>query len=302
MDRIQNQPPNIFSEQNSEYHLRLLAAQKQLYSEAKVLRRCRALGSVLLALGAPFILHRFPGSVIGLNVAGGIALVLDFLLVGVEERKIKEAATIQEEFDTSLFALPWNQRLVGVKVMPEEISLVARRFKGDQQKIYNWYSDTGAVAYPLNVLLCQRTNLAWDWNLRRLFATLLFIVPVVYVIALVVFAIVNDQLVSDFLLALVLPALSAILESFRDGRKHLAITNDKREAAASLLEMIERGAKNPRSVSKKDCRSIQDCIFIQRRDGPLVPNWLYNLKRSHDEQQMYSTTAELVAEIEKIKS
>jgi hypothetical protein len=299
MSRERKSPVNIALEQNSDHNLRLLAAQRQLYSEAKRLRLWRLIGSIGLAIIAPFVLYFQPTWGIALAAFGAIWLVVDRLLLKrVEVQKVKQAAAIQEEFDTELFKLPWNRMLVGSKVTPELISLAVHRYKGSYEKLRNWYPDTGSVLYPLNVLICQRINLVWDWQLRRRYAIGVASLTVTYVLLLIAFAIATDRLVIDFLLGLLFPALSAVVEGIEVAGNHSRIANEKEETATEILALWEQGLKDHNNVSRNKCRNIQDCIYQYRSDGPLVPDWWYNRLRDKYEVDMYATAAKLIKEAE----
>lgn len=303
MDNAREHQVNIAVEQNADNKLRFLAAQRQLYSEAKQLRYWRQMGSVGLALVAPVVLFYYPTSGTIFTAIGAIWLSIERLfLKRIEVQKVKQAATIQEEFDTTLFNLPWNRMLVGAKVQPELISLALHRYKGTYDKLRDWYPNTARVPYPLNVLICQRINLVWDWQLRRRYAFGLICLTIIYIISLTVFAIVKDRLVIDFLLGLLFPALSAVVEGIELAWDHIRIAAEKEQSASEIFALWEQGLKDHRSVSKTKCRDIQDCIYLYRSNGPLVPDWWYNRLRGTYEVDMYATATKLIAQAERIIS
>lgn len=288
----------ISSEQNSVENLKLLKAQRQLYSEAKRFRYWRLRASIGLALTAPIILFFLPTRDSGLFAIGAILLGVDRLLFKrLEDTKVKQAATIQEELDTRLFDLPWNYVLVGDKVTPETVSLAAHRFKGGETKLQDWYPNTDNVPYPLDVLICQRVNLVWDWQLRRHYATLVAAVTALYLVFLVGFAIMVDNLLLDFLLGLLFPTLAAIIEGVEVSRDHFRIAREKEDTARKILDLWEQGLKDPNAVSQNDCRSIQDCVFLYRSGGPLVPDWWYDRLRDMYEIDMYDTARRQIAQV-----
>jgi hypothetical protein len=190
--------------------------------------------------------------------------------------------------------------LVGNKIAPELVSLAAHRFKGSYDKLRDWYPDTGHVPYPLNVLICQRINMVWDWQLRRRYAIAIAAVTGTYVLLLTAFAILTDRLVIDFLLGLLFPALSAVIEGIEVAWDHFRIANEKEASASEILALWEQGLKDQTCVSRNKCRDIQDCIYLYRSNSPLVPNWWYNRLRNDYEIDMYATTAKLVAQAEKL--
>jgi hypothetical protein len=303
MGKTQKQPPNIFTEQNSAHNQVLLAAQRQLYKEAKIIRRWRTVVSVGLAIIAPFLLLLFsatnPNLDITLAAVGAFWLAIERLVLkNFEDNKIKQAATVQEEFDTSLFALPWNEVLVGNRVTPETVTPAANRYQGDKAKFLNWYPDTGKVPYPLNVLMCQRTNFVWDSQLRRHFANGLTVATVVYIVLLLIFAIAAGQLVWDFLLGLVVPSLAVTVEGFDSAKDHRRIANDKEETAAKIQNMWNERLKDLKKLTTVQCRSVQDCLYNSRNQSALVPEWIFNLLRNRYEKDMHDSAAALRAQVE----
>src|SRR5207248_10965896 len=81
----------------------------------------------------------------------------------------KTAANIQDQSDTSVYPLAWNP-VLGAKVDPENVIAAAARHKGNRRKLADWYSLPDGVPWPLDVLLCQRTNLRWDAAVRSAYA------------------------------------------------------------------------------------------------------------------------------------
>jgi hypothetical protein len=199
-------PLSVTENQNSPENLRLLAAQRHLYTQAKRLHLWCVAGTVGLAAIAPLIFLVWPGSKKVLAILGGIWTVTSRLVLeGIEAKKIKQAAAIQEQFDVGLFGLSWNRTLVGNKVKPELIHSAARDFHGNQEKLKNWYADPGNIPRPLSILLCQRTNLVWDWRLRRHCAWGISLATLALFGLGIILAVVTNQTIIDYILALTLP-------------------------------------------------------------------------------------------------
>ena len=113
---------NIAKEQNSTENIRRLAGQRNLYSKAKKIRNLKLIGAFILVIFAPIIVVFFPESTKLLGIIGGIGLFISFLVDFIEVKTIKTAANIQEQFDTSLFDINWNEILSKHKVPVEIIS------------------------------------------------------------------------------------------------------------------------------------------------------------------------------------
>lgn len=284
----------IAEDQNSPDNLRLLAAQRHLYTQAKRLHFWCVGGTVGLAATAPLVFLVWPASRTALAILGGVWTIISRLILeGVEANKTKQAATIQEQFDVDLFGLPWNRTLVGNKVKPELIHSAARSFHGDQEELKDWYADSGDIPRPLSTLLCQRTNLVWDWRLRRHYAWGISLATLALFSLGIILAVVTNQTVVDYILALFLPALAAILKGIEISRDHFKIAAEKEKVEKELSALWERGLKNPGLISEDHCRRIQDYIYVLRSQGPLVPDQWYAWLRDKYRIDMQLTVKEM---------
>jgi len=291
---------SIFELQNTSASLRLLASQRHLYTQAKHLQRWRVIGTIGLAAIAPLIYYLVPNSKAVLAGIGGVWLLVSrVVLEGIETKKIKQAAKIQEQFDVDLFKLPWNRVLVGNRLSPELISSADKSFTGDRERLKDWYADTGNVPYPLDVLLCQRANLVWDWRLRRHFAWGISILTTLLFGLGIVLAVATNLTLLDYLLALLIPSLAALLKGIEVARAHFKTAAEKERIEIEISVLWETGLKDPTSVSKEQCRRIQDCIYVLRSKGPLVPDQWYTWLRDRYQVDMQSAVAELKSSAER---
>lgn len=150
---------SIFEEQNAEYYLERLRASSFTYSQAKALGSLRVAVAIISAAVAPFVvLYVEHADVIMAVVGGALTFLCEVPLERLEDDKKVEAARIQEQMDTNLFKLPWNEVLVGNRVHEEVVIAASRRYKGTY-KFTDWYADPGSSPYPFDVLLCQRASL-----------------------------------------------------------------------------------------------------------------------------------------------
>jgi len=174
---------DITSRQNSQESIDLLIAQRYYYSRAKKFRNPRLYISIILAASSPLIVHKWPEYIFMLGIIGGLwTIVAYFIKICFENSNVIRAATIQEEFDTSLYKLPWNRILVGKKVTPEEINLAKRKFKENVSLLKDWYGNLLGVPYPFDIILCQRSNLVWDWRLKKSYSFFIFAGIAIYFI------------------------------------------------------------------------------------------------------------------------
>ena len=111
---------NVHGNQNQPDKLKLLAAQRQFYNWAKTWIGINYSITFIIAVYAPIGYLLFPESkyVVG---AIGAAWTLISLLINLKEQALtNKAARVQEQFDTEVFGLEWNEVIAGKKVSPEE--------------------------------------------------------------------------------------------------------------------------------------------------------------------------------------
>jgi hypothetical protein len=70
---------------------------------------------------------------------------------------------------------------------------------------------------------------------------------------------------------------------------------DEERVSGDILDLWERGLHDPTAATIDECRRLQDCNYIKRSRGPLVPDWWYWWFRDRDESNMRTTMAELRA-------
>lgn len=292
-------PSDIFLRQNSNKSICLLAAQRANYTQTKNLRRWRVLGSVGLAVVSPIILTFFKDSGTALAVIGAVwTMVAILVLKGIEKNKKKRAATIQEEFDTNAFGIPWNQVLAGSTVSPEIVCTGERDCNDDREKLRDWYANTDGIPFPLDVLLCQRSNLVWDWRLRRNYGLAVAILTAVAAVIGIAVAALGDLSMTGYILGILIPSLSAYIHGIEVAKGHFESASDKEELEGKVAEMWERALQDPSSVTVEQCRNLQDRIFISRRDCPLVPDRWYYWSRDKFESDMQNAVRGLKRQLQ----
>jgi SMODS-associating 4TM effector domain len=281
----------IKDQQNTVANLRLLAAQRQLYSQAKVFQRLHLLGALILQVAAPVVLIVAPHLDVAMACIGGAGFLLSWLLLDrAQDQKVRRAATIQEQFDVAVFGLPWNSTLVGDRILPELVNAAAAGFKGNTDDLKDWYPDLDALAYPLNVVHAQRANLVWDSRLRRDYAGGMSIITAILFAVGIAVSVATDQSLRTYLLAVLLPSLAALREGWQLATSHRSIADEHERVERGVRQYAKEGGQSP---TVEDCRRIQDTIYLNRRRGPLVPDSWYRWRESRFEMDMQATAAEL---------
>jgi SMODS-associating 4TM effector domain len=261
----------------------MLAAQRQLYIEAKKWRRWRASAVTAVAVTGACTTILAPGLLRFFGPLGAIAAVGQWLASLIEKQRIKTAATVQEQFDTEVLQLAWNSTL-GSKADPEDVAAASSRFQGERSKLSDWYNVPDGLTRPLDVLLCQRTNLRWDAALRRSYAKVIIAGAVGLLLAVVVSSLLRELAGATLALALLStsPAMLFATDAVLTHRGHAASQLDlKRRVEAAWETALARSSR----VRATDLRAIQDGIYRLRSVGSPVPDRFYWRRRDQFEHE-----------------
>lgn len=280
--------------QNTERAQRLLAAQSRLYTEAKRLHDARVLTVIVLAVITVVAAFVFPPERINIGVVGGVITFLWSVLGSRREKHCRQqAAFVQEEFDTYVFDMPWND-LAAEHPSPTLIAEAATRYRGNRTK--DWYPDTGSVIRPLDVLICQRSNLGWGASIHRVYATVLTVILVCLLLIATVCALVANLATIDSLIVIFLPLLGPVRELIEMIRNNRDSSNTKTTVEEKIHSLWERALRSDREITISDCRAVQDQILIIRQTNAHVPDCLDNFHRARNEKIMQQSAAHLIDE------
>ncbi|MEH7119840.1 S-4TM family putative pore-forming effector, partial [Neobacillus vireti] len=201
---------SIYEKQNLEKFIKLLAAQRYLYNKAKKIKANRTYFSLFLiiaSLAASIWYNKWSPY---LSILAGIWTFALLLFKNYEKTIIVRAAKIQEEFDTTLFQLPWNNLLVGSKITREIITDANLNFKGDRSRLQNWYANYNKDSDIQNVILCQRANLSWDWRLREAYCSFIMLLIIILFFGEAIYALVEQKSFYGYLVELFIPSIPII--------------------------------------------------------------------------------------------
>lgn len=279
----EHEPGPINLRQEDPHAQRLLAGQSRLYTEAKHIRKFRLPVTFSLAALSVVAGLVFPDARPGLGLAGAlVSLGWSALAFSPERRKRMTAAATQEEFDCYVFDLPWKSSAVD-HPSATTIAEAAERYKGN--RLACWYPRTGPLPRPLDVLVCQRSNLGWGTASHRQYAAFLTgILVALFLVAGAVIWLVDDGIF------LVLPLAAPAKELFELGRDHRTGAESKESAEAKVRKVWDQTLADPSPVTLSDCRDIQDLILATRRNNASVPDWFDNRRRNTYETSMRQST------------
>jgi len=280
---------NIKTSQDKPENLRLMAAQRVAYQKAKNSFGKQIIFTVIFAVLFNFIrlipkdkIETFLPYIVLFSVTISLADVLYFL--GRISKLRTNGAKIQEEFDCNVYELVWNKVNSGSKADKTFINNQVKAYRPNPKSpIENWYDiDLEGLSQERAILLCQETNLWYDANLRTKFIKQIKYVLASLIAISVLIGVFSNLPLGLFILYMVAPLLPAIvltIKIYKENEKSVSLSEELKKEVFDLKDQ-------PQDPSKNQLRQIQDKIFCNRKDGPLVPEHFYRKARPDLEEGM----------------
>jgi hypothetical protein len=215
--------------------------------------------------------------------SGVFLLCLSIVGAATEKNKVNNAAAIQEEFDTSIFQLPWNQSKTQ-RISPSEVARASLRHKGNG--LSDWYADTEEAPRPLDVLMCQRSNLGWGISMHRSWAIVAMSTALAVLIIAAIPCLLMNLSFSAALFGVYTPLIAVTKELLEIWRSNLESAIRKEVAEGRAIHMLTDSLDTGEMPSESDCRELQDEILESRQSNAMIPDWYYRMRRGKDEEAM----------------
>lgn len=259
--------------QNSEESKRLLAAQRQTYTDAKLVDLVNACVCLLLPLGVTVaqIFLIVPSEAI---ILVWVATVIAGICLPKRSRYlVDEAAAMQQRFDSDAFGI----KLENTSRDDRRIASQARRYRerhdgnGSKFRLDNWYSVDIEDTKPGDAIAkCQRQNT--EWTKRQLKRCIRIEICIAITLAVVLAGLVFRLSINPFNLFF----LFSIMEWM--GRR----ITECRDALIRVRALAD-SLSSFRLSSRENILRVQERIFEYRKAPYLVPDWLYALFKKRDE-------------------
>lgn len=273
---------NIITEQNNPNLIELLKAQRIAYSQCKRFQFFDVI-SILIAITFPLIALIKPEYQNPINAFGVLWTVAYLLTELYRKSKTTQGATIQEQFDTELYGLSWNNILCKSKVNVDTIQELSSKYK--KNDLQNWYSTKIDNSLPreIAIILCQRINFSWEINQRKKFVGFLSVITAVYYLIYIVIGFTQNIGFFDLLILLSpsIPFLVFSVQNILSLRSHIKSKNETLNFIDAELENYKANRSIP---SSENLRQIQDTIFTERTVPEKVPDWFYRLNKTTNEK------------------
>lgn len=279
---------NILHKQNLEENLRLLAAQRQSYNEAKFYRTSYRFLILVPCLISFLVLNSYIDATDQYSVFRFILDLFVLILGGFLMQKSSQyqilGATIQQKFDTNIFNLPFEW---GIKQDQTMIENLYCKHKKDEniEKLRNWYTDElKDLAYPKDILAAQKQNLFWSHNVRKdyiFFNILIFIACFIFIfISIYMFLTYSDYPLWKKLyeiLVLLLAFYFFLGQNIFHNFKTIKLLNKANDKFNELQTHII-GTEDFNCAARM-LEDIQKAIFEYRKKGVSVPNYYDRLRK-----------------------
>lgn len=222
-------------------------------------------------------------------ISGAVALIARVAAKPIATRSHRRGVEELEARDCHIFDLPWNHGL-GERPQRESTKLRSDRATAalpeEASQVATWYEFGDTVPDDVNVLIAQRSNLAWGENAHEHWANIL-VVALVLVVALGVAAsTVADHPMATYLGVVAFPSVVGWIETWDLQSAHRRASADKADRRRKVEDAVER-----RNTAQ--AREFQDDVFRSRLNHPHVPNWFHRLRRDRDDAAMRSAAHDL---------
>ena len=283
----------ILEKQNREAHIDELLAQRTIYSIAKNYQGLLIIITVLLPIFVSIVVKFVPSLINQSNYI--FALYLVFAVIGEKilektvDRLKKTSASIQERFDTKVLALDSNETLNTILIDDSFVRRYSKKAKKNKelvQKVTNWYSlNLKGINSNIASLLCQRTNITYDYSVRKQYKNIIYILTSLTIIALFLISLVNNLTLKSFLIEVVLPSIPVFIFSYKEINSNIE-SIDNLSHLRALMESILEDIKIDSKIQNELLRQIQNRIYYNRILSPLIPDFIYSMLRTKLEDEM----------------
>lgn len=282
---------DIASRQNEENSIRMLAAQRQIYSNIK---NNNAL-TMLLSIGLPLLIYlliswkeKFYG--IDTNVACSFISIIASLIVLLldfhNSNYVSKAAFIQQKFDLYVYGMSWNADMYGEdKNVNEDIVEYSSRIcenSKERAKLLNWYvgeisTDNGYE----NIYKCQKQNFSWDYDLRNFYEKCCKIILTTIIVLLVLWGLFDNLYMREWIcvLSYYMPLIVSLISII------IRIENDK-----STLLSIKQTLDYKAELSMHRLELVQRDIYEHRKKCFLIPDRIYRFLKDKQEKKQKDMT------------
>lgn len=298
---------NIPQNQNKQQHLEQLAAFSQLYFQAKILQNIRIILSVPLTIIWSIVVATIlPSLQVYAAIWAILVTFIDLIFLSPWQKSLQgKAAKIQQKFDCDILQLERSKLFSGALPQVGTITSSAlkyRRRKNDYSELKNWYP-VSSDQLPISEarIICQRSNIWWDADLRRRYSRWVAIVLTLIFFLIFIVSIINDVSMAEFVLTALSPLIPILVLGTRQYSENMEAANTLdiiSQAAEDLWQkLIDTEIVVTELELETESYRLQDKIYDNRRFSPLIPSWFYSILKRDSEMEMNRNANAMVQEL-----
>lgn len=310
----------IIKRENLPENLDKLYAQRQIYSDAKVILGIQIVVTVVFTIVLSFISNFASDYITTLFnwrkdsfksfifiISATIALLDLTVITPLLNMKRVTAASIQDSFDCDVLSISSNPIKISktdVETIGQySLKFIKKRNEKDTSSMINWYYSTNldTIKLPFASIMCQRTNCWWDNYLRQSFVKFIISISTFVFLLVTIISLFKELSISSFLLNAFSPffcLLTFTIKQYNDNCKSINNSNKLKTCCDNIWADILNKTKKEDEL-KNLSRKLQDELFQSRSTNPLIFDWYY---KRHRTKQEYDTNYTLESMIKNYNS
>lgn len=244
----------IATRQNEDNSIAMLAAQRQLYRDAKKFNTVLVALSVWIPFALSVIILLIPENKEWKCISyilSIVSMIFSFVIDRCIEEKKQLAAFIQQKFDVYVYTMPWDKRIFGKdKNIDHEIATYSKKILKNLQeknKLKDWYTPGVDEKDILDGILAM--GLWKNEEITELLCRLAFVIPMIKWL---------------------------LLDTVKKLNKDI-----------SILQELDGDINNNEMKTMEDLQDIQKVIFQHRKGCYAIPEIIYNIFKDNDEDRAY---------------
>jgi hypothetical protein len=286
---------NILTLQNRPENILMLAAQRQLYMEAKRFFMIQVYITVPVTIVLS-LLKLIPAEISGnffvytASFFGGAISIAD-LIIGhfIVSDYRSQAAKIREEFDCKVYEMEWDNISIRSKVDRETINKFGYKYRTiPDSPLENWYPEEIAnQSREKAIYTCQKSNVHYDRSLRNKYVTTVCLVSMGIFLILFLISLTTDFSLRTFVFQVVIPSFPVLILTVKIITEHTKLIKASNELHKSMTALDQKES----AINMQQLRVVQTQIYCNRKTGALVPDFFYNRERKKLEKEMHVNAA-----------
>lgn len=288
--------------QNTPENIRLLSAQRVFYARAKRIASIQAWAAGSTPVFGAVLTALYPKAAGWAAIAGISAALADVLWFDPKQSDWRRCgANTQERFDCIVLALERNEALEGECPTTEEVYAASQEYVPNENvPITDWYPKKATeVSLAQGRLVCQRSNLWWDSELRRRYRGWIAVAISIIVVGCFCFGFEQHWSLEQFVLGVLAPLTPALMWAGRECKRQTDAASNLdrlRETTEQIWNQMLKGTLAEPELTQRS-RTLQDAILVGRRERATVFDWVYGRLRKRQEEQMNVGAEEMINQI-----